>query len=577
MSEHPYWDKFWQRRLSRRSLLRTSAVAGTGLAAAGIVGCGDDDAAPSPTSSGGGTSTGGAPTTAAATGAPKTGGTAVTFDPGEPPSFDDYLTFNYRSKIFMSTAYPRMYKLKTAPGTSSFQYDVEPDFSESLEQPDDMTYIFTLKSGKWENKAPVGGRAVTADDVVQSWSRFSQIHPNRAIFSDVQSVTSPSAGKVTFSLSRPLGPFLRHLGAPHTFFIMPPELVENEASRQTIVSAGPYLMTNYEAGVGASFSRNPDYYNAPLPYIDGLEMRFISDPSTSLSAILTKDIDFTTWYAPAELNRDQVEDQLPDAVLAPGLALGNAWLGVDGSNPVFKDPRVRQALSMMLDRDAILQVTSNGKGSWQTAFMPIEKYWLDPKDESAFGPNAKYFKHDLAEAQALMSAAGYADGLKDLPLHVTNLFHATRKQENELVQAQLRAGKVETNLVLHEFAEFFPIAVTTANWDGLAYSANQFGTDPNEWLTLLYNPDGARLIVKDLLVGDTQLQTMIDGQKRESDEATRIDLCNEIQRYLAEKMYSIPALQPHTLHVHQGHVKNLNFVQSYGPGQEWMDDIWLDK
>src|SRR5581483_5852025 len=86
------------------------------------------------------------------------------------------------------------------------------------------------------------------------------------------------------------------------------------------------------------------------------------------------------------------------------------------------DERVRQAYSMAIDRDLYIDVvysTSKFRDQglpvetrWNTAVPAtvFEGWWLDPKGKD-FGPNARYFEHNVAEAKKLLSAAGFPDGI----------------------------------------------------------------------------------------------------------------------------------------------------------------------
>jgi ABC-type transport system substrate-binding protein len=99
------------------------------------------------------------------------------------------------------------------------------------------------------------------------------------------------------------------------------------------------------------------------------------------------------------------------------------WL----KTPQLLDERVRQAMSMAYDRDSWIDVWNNAP-AFEKEGLPIERTWfspisnsvheaydgwrLDPRDAKAFGPNAKYFQHDIAEAKKLMAAAGLANGFE---------------------------------------------------------------------------------------------------------------------------------------------------------------------
>ena len=107
-AESEYWGRFWRRRLSRRRLLQTTAVTGAGLAAAGVVGCGDDEG-------GGGD---GAEQTATAEASPKAGGTftapLVGLSTGNPPSLDAQRQLTFLAQIPAAFHYSRL--VKFAPG-----------------------------------------------------------------------------------------------------------------------------------------------------------------------------------------------------------------------------------------------------------------------------------------------------------------------------------------------------------------------------------------------------------------------------------------------------------------------------
>jgi ABC-type transport system substrate-binding protein len=90
---------------------------------------------------------------------------------------------------------------------------------------------------------------------------------------------------------------------------------------------------------------------------------------------------------------------------------------------MFRDKRLRQAYSMSIDRDlfaetwySVKDYTDQGlpvRTAWSSA-VPLTEYtgwWLDPRDKS-FGPNGKYYQHNVAEAKKLVSAAGFGSGVE---------------------------------------------------------------------------------------------------------------------------------------------------------------------
>ena len=90
----------------------------------------------------------------------------------DPPHFDP-LTLNFKAQTTLSFVYSRLVRHKVGAEVSPGTFTVEPDLAERWEQPDDTTYIFHLRHGvHWQNKPPVNGRELVAEDVKFTYDRF---------------------------------------------------------------------------------------------------------------------------------------------------------------------------------------------------------------------------------------------------------------------------------------------------------------------------------------------------------------------------------------------------------------------
>jgi ABC-type transport system substrate-binding protein len=133
-----------------------------------------------------------------------------------------------------------------------------------------------------------------------------------------------------------------------------------------------------------------------------------------------------------------------------------------GSGP-FTDERVRQALSLAVDRDALLSLTYNGEGWWQNLVPTnLGKWWTDPKDPANL-PSTRFFgtgdrKKDVAEAVALLKAAGYDESNK-LPIK----FYYTPNGYTEVYNqwAEATAGFLRETTVFQP--QVVPASRTTAS------------------------------------------------------------------------------------------------------------------
>ena len=109
---------------------------------------------------------------AAEAGQPKRGG--ILRVPGlDPPHFDPHLTFNFRTHTTLSFIYSKLVRYRVGAGTAPGIFRIEPDLAERWDTPDDTTYVFHLRHGvHWQNKPPVNGRELVAEDVKFTFDRF---------------------------------------------------------------------------------------------------------------------------------------------------------------------------------------------------------------------------------------------------------------------------------------------------------------------------------------------------------------------------------------------------------------------
>ena len=134
---------------------------------------------------------------------------------------------------------------------------------------------------------------------------------------------------------------------------------------------------------------------------------------TAMASFRSKQIDFNVV---PQSQRDPLVKSNPDAVLTEYTQnlLWFMYWRVD-SKP-FNDVRVRQAVSLALNRDESINVLFEGRGNYNSHLPAgLPSWWLDPRGPD-FGPSAVYFKRDLAKAKSLLADAGYPDGLKNIPM-----------------------------------------------------------------------------------------------------------------------------------------------------------------
>jgi peptide/nickel transport system substrate-binding protein len=239
-----------------------------------------------------------------------------------------------------------------------------------------------------------------------------------------------------------------------------------------------------------------------------------------------------------------------------GAALNFGWQP-PGQSP-FRDERVRQAVSMSWDRDIYIDVFNNVE-KFRAEGLPVETYWasalsagagsfrLDPREKD-FGPNAKYYQYQPAEAKKLLAAAGYPDGLEVTSNYIPGpQLGDSYPRENQVLEDMARqvGFKPKTNLIDYN-TEYPRYRDTNGKWEGWAYIAGP--TTADEAVGMLVwryaKAGGAGYLGFDVAgkgdgSGDPQVDSMLKRAQSELDTEKRRALVFDIQRYLAQKQYNV--------------------------------------
>ena len=178
---------------------------------------------------------------------------------------------------------------------------------------------------------------------------------------------------------------------------------------------GPFVLKSWAPGVSCQVVKNPSYWQAGLPYLDGVNVIQISEAATKTESVLSGPSGVTEIdYQSVPLVRGQSSVK---QILGHEFHLLNVVL--DQRKRPWSDPRVREALKRSVDRQKLVEVAFAGYGTVAAdTVVPTD----DPQFPSALLARTK---QDLAMAKSLMDAAGYKNGLSfTLPCSSDSL-HAT--------------------------------------------------------------------------------------------------------------------------------------------------------
>lgn len=260
---------------------------------------------------------------------------------------------------------------------------IAPWLAESIEQPDDLTWVFHLRKGVTFSD----GEELTASDVKftfeqlvdPKWnSPYSGVPADLSL--DMDNIETPDDYTVIFHTTEPAPLMLEQLD----FVGILSEKYYSEASDAEVsqhpVGTGPYVLTEWVKDDHITLERRDDYWG-PLPEIKTIIVRPIPDAQTRLAELLAGNADIVLNISPDDMERVEATEGVHMATVEGGREI---FLGIRCDQAPFGDVRVRQALNYAVNVEAILENligvgTRMATGSNFPVASPVQAYTYDPQ------------------------------------------------------------------------------------------------------------------------------------------------------------------------------------------------------
>ena len=295
--------------------------------------------------------------------------------------------------------------------------------------------------------------------------------PYRTFFKPVEQVLVINPSTVRVVLSQPWPGFFYQLLYVGGMGIPSPTAVKalgNAGFARKPVGTGPFKFSDWASGDRIVLTRNTSYYRPKMPYLDRLEFRVIPDSTALTTSLRTGQLD---------LVRDIPTQLLPLLEKEPGLvhSVKNAysfdWLALNAAKPPFNDVRVRQAINMAIDRDA-LAVAVYGKGAkGSTAQIATANAFHHPK-------KLPTFVYDPEKAKKLLADAGQSNLKFTL---ASSTVKPQLGQEATVIQAQLAKIGVTVTLQVMEHQAWLANVLRAKNFEASTV-AGTGGPEPNSYV-----------------------------------------------------------------------------------------------
>jgi peptide/nickel transport system substrate-binding protein len=511
---------------------------------------------------------------------PKRGGT-LAIRTWDPPHFDPFQTISYKTHIALSFIHSRLLRHKAGPSVVPGTFPIEGDLAESWTQPSETTYVFKLRKGvRWQAKPPVNGRELTADDVVFSVNHFLTVkgNANAYMLKSVDKVEAPDKYTVKFTLKEPFVWFLDMLSNPHAVAIVAREVVEKHGDLkkwESVIGTGPWMLDSYRPNVGLSYVRNPNYFIQGLPYIERIEATVDEDNASRVAAFLSGKYDLG-WELPGSIPRvdwvqmkDTLAKRRPNlkTVEFPAPVMNHISMRTD--QKPFSDPRVRYAMSLAIDRKAIIDSAYEGVGALNPPVAAALKEWSIPFDK--LGEGAKYYRHDPAEAKRLLAAAGYPNGFPGT-MCFTTYGSTVLVDILQLVQKDLKTVGIDVKIDQKEYGAYIATCFY-GKFDSMTFGPQTGFLEPDNFLFGQYYPEELK---NQSHISDPVVADMLIRQRRTLDIAKRREIIYDIQRHLAKQQYYVQMPSAVYVAVWEGALKNYAPNMGYDYGGRLMA-AWLDR
>ena len=512
--------------------------------------------------------------------APKRGGT-LSLRLWDPPHFDPHLTISYKTHVALTFTHSRLVKHKAGPGVVPGTFPVEGDLAESWTQPNETTYIFKLRKGvRWQNKPPVNGRELTADDVVYSVERFRTIKGNASAYmlSSLDRVEAPDKYTVKFMLKEPYVWFLDMLANPMAVAVVAKECVEKFGDLkkwESVVGTGPWTLESYRPNVGYTYVRNPTYLAAGQPYIDKVEVTVDEDNASRMAAFIAGKYDLG-WELTGSIPRvdwvqikDTLKQKRPRLQTAEYPSNVMSHISMRTDQKPFSDPRVRQAMSLAMDRQGLIDATAEGVGVFNPPVPAALKEWSLPVAQ--LGEGARYYKYDPKEAKRLLGEAGYPNGFP-ASICFTTYGSTVLVDAAQLVLKYLKDVGIDSKLDQKEYGAYVS-SCFYGKFDSLTFGPQTPFLEPDNFLFGQYYPGETK---NQSHINDPVVADMLIRQRRTLDIAKRREVIHDIQRHLAKQQYYVQVPSGVYIGVWDSALKNYGPNVGYDYGGRLMA-AWLDR
>ena len=376
--------------------------------------------------------------------------------------------------------------------------EIQPALAESWDiSPDGKTYTFHLRQGVKFGATDyfTPSRDFNADDVVFTFKRltdknfdFNKAYPAEFPYSVdmglpdlIQSVEKVDDRTVKITLKEVEAPFLQNIAMPFAYIDSAEyaDKLVKEGKAADIntkpVGTGPFVFKSYQKDAQIRYAKNPDYWDKDNIHIDNLVFVITKDSAVRAQKVQAGECNVAAYPKPAEIEAAKKSGKVT-VMDQPGFNVG--YLGYNVEHGKLGELKVRQALDMAINKDAIINAVYQGAGIKATNPMPPTQW--------SYNTTLKDAPYDPEKAKTLLKEAGVPENqefnLWYMP--VQRPYNPNAKLMAEMVQADWAKVGVKAKLVTYEWGEYLKRA-QKGEPDAIIVGWTGDNGDPDNWLGTL--------------------------------------------------------------------------------------------
>ncbi|KIL35007.1 peptide-binding protein [Cohnella kolymensis] len=499
----------------------------------------------------------------------------------EPPTLDPGMAQDNVSGTVLNTIFEGLTRVdkdgKVIPGMAT-EWKISDD---------NLTYTFTLRDGiKWSTGDPV-----TAHDFEFAWTRtldpaketpapyaYQLYYLKNAEEYNTKKITDLSQVGVkaqddktlVVQLKSPTAYFLNLLSF-YTYYPVSKTAVEKNANfhteAATLPTNGPFLLSEWKHNESITLKKNPDYYAADEIKLNEIRMAMVIDPNTEISMYDTDELDWAGRPV-GEIPVDLIPSLKANAdanLQIKGIASTYYYL-FNNTKPPFNNLKIRQAFSMAIDRQAIIDNVTHGEQKPAYGFVPYgingaEKQFREEYPDS-------YFTEDVEKAKQLL-AEGLAEA-KMTALPKIELIHNESEGHKKIATAIVDMWKKNLGVDVTVQSQEFGVFLT--NRTNLNYQVARAGwgadyNDPMTFVDMFVTKGGNN----DAGYANPEYDALVKKAGETLDQKVRMESLSAAEKILIDDMVIMPIYyytgiwmqKPYVMDVFMDYAGELNLTRAY--------------